>query len=77
MSISFNRIFIVLEILTFLKQSWWGVRPRLESKWTSIFKIIRTQAMDQQPYDLFDIDKGTDKLFFIGTTFIVLFLFLL
>ena len=21
--------------------------------------------MDQQPYDLFDIDKGTDKIFFI------------
>ena len=34
-------------------------------------------AMDQQPYDLFDIDKGTDKIFFIGTSFIVILLFLL
>ena len=33
--------------------------------------------MNQQPYDLFDIDKGTDKIFFIGTSFIILFLFLL
>ncbi len=33
--------------------------------------------MDQQPYDLFDIDKGTDKIFFIGTSFIVILLFLL
>jgi len=33
--------------------------------------------MNQQPYDLFDIDKGTDKIFFIGTSFIVLLLFLL
>ena len=33
--------------------------------------------MNQQPYDLFDIDKGTDKIFFIGTSFIILLLFLL
>ena len=27
--------------------------------------------MNQQPYDLFDIDKGTDKIFFIGTSFLL------
>jgi len=29
------------------------------------------------PYELFDIDRGPDKVFFIGTAWIVLFLFLL
>ena len=33
--------------------------------------------MIPEPYDLFDIDKGADKLFLIGTSWIVLFLFLL
>ena len=34
-------------------------------------------AMIPEPYELFDFEKGSDKLFFIGTTWIVLFLFLL
>ena len=34
-------------------------------------------AMIPEPYELFDIDKGSDKLFLIGTSWIVLFLFLL
>ena len=33
--------------------------------------------MEQQRYDPFDIDKGADKVFLIGSSFIVLFLFLL
>ena len=33
--------------------------------------------MIPEPHELFDFDKGADKLFFIGTTCIVLFLFLL
>ncbi len=33
--------------------------------------------MIPEPHKLFDIDKGADKVFFIGTTWIVLFLFLL
>ena len=34
-------------------------------------------AMIPEPYELFDIDRGEDKFFLIGTTWIVLFLFLL
>ena len=33
--------------------------------------------MIPEPYDLFDIDRGPDKVFFIGTAWTVLFLFLL
>lgn len=33
--------------------------------------------MEQQRYEPFDIDKGADKVFLIGSSFIVLFLFLL
>jgi len=33
--------------------------------------------MIPEPYEPFDIDKGADKVFFIGATWIVLFLFLL
>ena len=33
--------------------------------------------MIPEPYEPFDIDKGSDKLFLIGTAWIVLFLFLL
>ena len=33
--------------------------------------------MIPEPYELFDIDKGSDKLFFIGTSWIVIFLLLL
>ena len=33
--------------------------------------------MDQQRYEPFDIDKGADNLFFIGSAFMVLLWFLL
>jgi hypothetical protein len=33
--------------------------------------------MDQPRYEPFEIDKGADKVFFIGSAFMVLFLFLL
>jgi len=33
--------------------------------------------MIPEPYELFDIDKGADKVFLIGSAWIVLFLFLL
>ena len=33
--------------------------------------------MIPEPHEPFDIDKGSDKLFLIGTAWIVLFLFLL
>ena len=33
--------------------------------------------MDQQRYEPFDIDKGADKLFFIGSAFMIIFLFLM
>ncbi len=33
--------------------------------------------MIPEPYELFDIDKTSDKLFLIGTSWIVLFLMLL
>ena len=33
--------------------------------------------MDHQRYTPFDIDKGADKLFFIGTAFMIFFLFLM
>ena len=33
--------------------------------------------MEKQRYEPFDIDKGADKVFLIGSSFIVLFLFLL
>ena len=31
--------------------------------------------MIPEPHELFDIDRGSDKLFMIGTAWIVLFLF--
>lgn len=34
-------------------------------------------TMIPEPHELFDIDRGSDKLFMIGTAWIVLFLFLL
>ena len=33
--------------------------------------------MDQQRYEPFDIDKGADKLFFIGSAFMIICLFLM
>ena len=35
------------------------------------------KEMIPEPYELFDIDKTSDKLFLIGTSWIVLFLMLL
>ena len=35
------------------------------------------KAMIPEPYELFDIDKTSDKLFLIGTSWVVLFLMLL
>ena len=35
------------------------------------------KTMIPEPYELFDIDKTSDKLFLIGTSWIVLFLMLL
>ena len=35
------------------------------------------RTMIPEPYELFDIDKSSDKLFLIGTAWIVFFLFLL
>ena len=34
-------------------------------------------AMIPEPYEVFDIDKTQDKLFLIGTSWIILFLMLL
>ncbi|AII43580.1 hypothetical protein KR100_09430 [Synechococcus sp. KORDI-100] len=41
-----------------------------------VFELIR-DSMTPEPYELFDINKGADKLFLIGTSWVVLFLFLL
>lgn len=42
------------------------------------FSLLRCQStMIPEPYELFDIDKTSDKLFLIGTSWIVLFLMLL
>ena len=41
------------------------------------FLFAFDHAMIPEPYELFDIDRGSDKLFLIGTAWIVLFLFLL
>ena len=38
---------------------------------------ITRDPMIPEPYELFDINKGADKLFLIGTSWVVLFLFLL
>ena len=35
------------------------------------------KSMIPEPYELFDIDKTSDKLFLIGTSWVVLFLMLL
>ena len=45
-------------------------RTGSENKWCHI-------TMDQQRYEPFDIDKGADNLFFIGSAFMVLLWFLL
>ena len=34
-------------------------------------------SMIPEPYELFNFDKQSDKLFLLGTSFIVVFLFLL
>ena len=39
--------------------------------------VALVNAMIPEPYELFDFEKGSDKLFLIGTTWIVFFLFLL
>ena len=44
---------------------------------SSRFAHSLSNPMLPEPYDLFDIDRGSDKLFLIGTAWIVLFLFLL
>ena len=44
---------------------------------TTRLKDVTAFLMEPKPYELFDIDKGTDKVFLIGTSFIVIFLFLL
>ena len=41
------------------------------------FTALSDNAMIPEPYELFDFEKGSDKLFLIGTTWIVFFLFLL
>ncbi len=41
------------------------------------FFVPTVNAMIPEPYELFDFEKGSDKLFLIGTTWIVFFLFLL
>ena len=41
------------------------------------FTAPSIKAMIPEPYELFDIDKTSDKLFLIGTSWIVLFLMLL
>jgi|GEM_PF-870518 len=38
---------------------------------------LSLNTMEKQRYEPFDIDKGADKVFLIGSSFIVLFLFLL
>lgn len=43
----------------------------------AMFTQPSTTAMIPEPYELFDIDKTSDKLFLIGTSWIVLFLMLL
>ena len=68
---------------------WSGVLSQLKSRWGTGFALANTASFEQlglqlcwwamipEPHELFDIDKGADKVFFIGTTWIVLFLFLL
>ena len=46
------------------------------AKWTR-FNGYTIQAMIPEPYELFDIEKNSDKIFLIGTAWIILFLFLL
>ena len=53
-----------------------GSGPRFGSEWT-IINNLSLNTMEQQRYEPFDIDKGADKVFLIGSSFIVLFLFLL
>ena len=68
---------------------WSGVLSQLKARWGTGFARASIETFEQlglllcwwamipEPHELFDIDKGADKLFFIGTTWIVLFLFLL
>ena len=44
---------------------------------TSKLGQVFNDTMIPEPYALFDIDRGSDKFFLIGTTWIILFLFLL
>ena len=41
------------------------------------FPAPASQSMIPEAHEPFDIDQGTDKAFLIGTSFIVIFLFLL
>ena len=46
------------------------------AKWTR-FASYTFNPMIPEPYELFDIEKSSDKIFLIGTAWIVFFLFLL
>ena len=50
--------------------------PLMMAKCTR-FSALTVNLMIPESYDPFDFEKGSDKLFLIGTTWIVLFLFFL
>ena len=50
--------------------------PLIMAKCTR-FSALAVKLMIPESYDPFDFEKGPDKLFLIGTTWIVLFLFFL
>ena len=51
--------------------------PSISSVFLAKVFWFMTDKMIPEPYELFDIHKGTDKVFLIGTSWIVLFLLLL
>ena len=51
--------------------------PSIASVFLAKVSQFIPDTMIPEPYELFDIHKGTDKVFLIGTSWIVLFLLLL
>ena len=53
------------------------LHPFIASAFLARVSRFIPETMIPEPYELFDINKGTDKVFLIGTSWIVLFLLLL
>ena len=53
------------------------LQPFIASAFLAKVSRYMPDTMIPEPYELFDINKGTDKVFLIGTSWIVLFLLLL